>query len=380
MTGSSRYVPFNRAPFAGSELEYIRQAVERAHLASGGPFTARCTEWLRERTGAKAALLTTSCTDALEIAMLLLDLRPGDEVVMPSFTFVSTANAVALRGATPVFVDIRPDTLNIDERLVEEAVTERTRAIVAVHYAGVACAMDALRETAERHALVLVEDAAHALLASVDGRPLGALGDLGAVSFHETKNLTSGEGGALLVNDARWTERAEIALEKGTNRREFFRGRTEKYTWVDLGSSHAASEINAAFLCAQLDEADAITARRRRIWQTYYDAFEELEARELLRRPVVPPGSEHNAHLFYVLVRDGARDAVLDGLAERGVNAVFHFVPLHDSPAGARYGRVASALPVTEDAARRLIRLPLWADMSDEDVEHVISSVGAVVA
>jgi dTDP-4-amino-4,6-dideoxygalactose transaminase len=372
--------PFNR-PFAtGREFEYIRQAIANRHLSGDGPFTRRCHEWLQSRLGVRRALLTHSCTAALEMMALLADIGPGDEVVMPSFTFVSTANAFVLRGGIPVFVDIRPDTFNIDERLLEAAITPRTRAVVVVHYAGVGCEMDAIDEVARRHGLLALEDAAQGFLAAYRGRPLGTLGALAAISFHETKNIIAGEGGALLVNDARWVERAEIIREKGTNRSQFFRGEIDKYTWVDVGSSYLPSEVTAAFLWAQLEDAAVITTERRRVWDAYHASCEPLEDKGLLRRPVVPPHCEHNAHMYAVLLDDASRRAsALAALNRQGVNAVFHYVPLHSSPAGRRYGRAHGALPHTVDVSARLIRLPFWLGMTAAHVGRVVQTLEAVL-
>jgi dTDP-4-amino-4,6-dideoxygalactose transaminase len=374
-------LPFNRPYATGHEFEYIQQAIQHGHLSGNGPFTERCERWLEARTGSHRALLTTSCTAALEMAALLAGLEPGDEVLMPSYTFVSTASAMARCGAVPVFVDIRPDTLNLDERALEAALTPRTRAIVPVHYAGVGCDMDAITAFAERHGLLVIEDAAQAVMSSSAGRPLGGIGDLGCLSFHETKNVICGEGGALLVNRGDLVDRAEILLEKGTNRSAFVRGRVDKYTWVDLGSSFLGSEINAAFLWAQLEQADRITARRLELWDAYHAAFGALEARGALRRPVVPADARHNAHMYYLLLPDRTRrDRVLDGLAQREINAVFHYVPLHSSPAGLRLGRAAGELPVTTDIAERLVRLPLWIGMGEADIRRVADAVTAVLA
>jgi len=374
-------LPFNRPYATGAELRYIAQAIDNLHLSGNGPFTERCCRWLEQAAGARHALLTHSGTGALEMAAMLLDLEPGDEVIMPSYTFVSTANAFVLRGAVPVFVDVRPDTLNLDERLLEDAIGPRTRAIVPVHYAGVAAEMDAVCAIARAHGLAVVADAAQAVLSTYHGRPVLGLGDLAAVSFHETKNVSSGEGGALLVNDARHGRRADVIQEKGTNRREFFRGEVDKYTWVDIGSSYLPSEINAAFLYAQLEEAERITAERLGIWSRYHEAFAELEARGRLRRPVVPRGCGHNGHLYHLLLEDGDdRDRFLRDLRARGVHAVFHYVPLHSSPAGARFARPAGDLPVTTSAAARVARLPLWAGMTGDDVELVIDAVWQAVA
>lgn len=370
-------IPFNRPYATGREFEFIREAIAEAHLAGHGRFTRLCQEALVRRFRAARALLTHSCTAALEMAALLIGASDGDEVIMPSFTFVSTANAFALRGARPVFVDIRADTLNIDERLIEAAITPRTKAIVAVHYAGVACEMDAILEIARRHDLLVIEDAAQAFGSTWRGAPLGSLGHFGALSFHETKNVIAGEGGALLVNDARFTERAEILWEKGTDRVRFQRGDVGRYTWVDLGSSYLPSEITAAFLWAQLDAADEITAGRRRIWDAYHAACSRLP----VTRPHIPEGCGHNAHMYYVLLPPGLdRAAVLRTLNAAGVNAVFHYVPLHSSPAGVRFGRTASAMIVTDVNAGRLIRLPLWLGMDNAAVEIVVKALEQALA
>jgi dTDP-4-amino-4,6-dideoxygalactose transaminase len=376
-------IPFNRPYTVGTEFASIQKAIDAGHLSGNGQFTARCQEWLEERTGALRALLTPSCTAALEMAAILAEVGPGDEVIMPSYTFVSTANTFVLRGATPVWVDVREDTLNLDERLVETAITEHTRAVAPVHYAGVGCDMAALIDIALRHDLLVIEDAAQAVMATVgdDAQALGTIGQFGALSFHETKNVTCGEGGALLVNDPRWIDRAEVLQEKGTNRRQFFRGAVEKYTWVDLGSSFLLSEVSAAFLWAQLHCAQAITDRRLRIWDTYYEAFEPLEEAGVVRRPVVPEKCAHNAHMFYLLTPDEpARDALIANLAERGVVAVFHYVPLHSSPAGQRCGRAAGDLRVTDDVSNRLVRLPLWPGLAEDDIRRVVEGVYATVA
>lgn len=345
----------------GKELWNIAQAHAKGHLAGDGMFTRQCHAWLEERTGACRALLTHSCTAALEMAAILANIGAGDEVIMPSYTFVSTANAFVLRGATPVFVDIRPDTLNIDERLIEEAITDRTRAIVPVHYAGVGCDMDAIMSIADRHGLLVIEDAAQGIMASYKNRPLGSIGQLGALSFHETKNIISGEGGALLINDRAYVERAEIIREKGTNRSRFFRGEVDKYTWVDIGSSFLPSELTAAFLMAQMDEADTITNRRLQLWEYYHEQFSELEATERLRRPYIPPDCQHNAHMYYIILPDeSARTRLIDILKGRDIRSVFHYIPLHSSPMGQRVARTVGSMSVTEDVSGRLLRLPLW--------------------
>jgi dTDP-4-amino-4,6-dideoxygalactose transaminase len=372
-------IPFNRPYLTGNEFTHIQEAVAAGQLSGNGRFTKLCQNWLERRVGAPRVLLTQSCTAALEMAGLLVDLKPGDEVIMPSFTFVSTANAFVLRGATPVFVDIRPDTLNIDEQQIEAAVTPRTKAIVVVHYAGVSCEMDALMDIARRRGLVVIEDAAHALMSSYKGRPLGGFGHLATFSFHETKNLISGEGGALVINDERLVERAEIIWEKGTNRSQFSRGRVDKYTWIDIGSSFLPGELTAAFLWAQLEQAETITARRMDLWDRYRDAATSLAGMGL-RGPVVPDGCRHNAHLFYLLVPLPAqRNEILADLNARGVNAVFHYVPLHSSPAGQRYGRTSGSMGVTDDVSARLIRLPLWLGMPEDAPPMIVDRVAEVV-
>jgi dTDP-4-amino-4,6-dideoxygalactose transaminase len=363
-------IPFNRPFLAPREREYLTLAAESGHTSGDGPFTRRATELLLTLTGARSALLTTSCTHALEITALLLDLRPGDEVIMPSFTFVSTANAYVLRGAVPVFVDCRPDTLNIDERAVEAAVTPRTKAVVVVHYGGVACEMDAITKVAERHGLAVVEDNAHGLGAAYQGQPLGSLGALATQSFHATKNVSCGEGGALLINDERLRERAEILREKGTDRSRFFRGQVDKYRWMDLGSSYLPSDLLAAGLTAQLEAFEEIQRRRHQVWEAYDAAFAG-------QGMTVPPGRQHPAHLYYLLMPDlERRQALLQHLTGGGVQATFHYQPLHCAPAGQRFGRVGpGGCPVTEDVADRLVRLPLYAGLSDADVDAVISAV-----
>jgi len=383
MTGPTRrLMPFNLPLVGGRELDYIREAIANRHLSGHGPFTAKCHLWLQQQMRTEKALLTHSCTAALEMAALLSQAGPGDEIIMPSFTFVSTANAFVLRGATPVFVDIREDTCNIDQSLIEAAITPRTRAIVVVHYAGVACDMDRVLDIARRHDLLVVEDAAQGLMATYRGRPLGSIGDLAAVSFHETKNVVAGEGGALIVNDGRWTSRAEILWEKGTNRTQFHRGEVDRYTWVDVGSSYLPSEITAAFLLAQLEAARTITDLRLAVWTKYHDAFAEWERKGLVRRPIVPSECAHNGHLYYLLFADlSHRSAVQSFLRRAGVDAVFHYVPLHSSPAGRKYGRAAGQLPVTDRTSDRLLRLPLWAAMTDADVALVTGAISeALVA
>lgn len=372
-------IPFNKPYMTGKELWNIAQAHANGHLAGDGNFTKRCSRWLEARTGASKALLTHSCTAALEMAALLADIEPGDEVIMPSYTFVSTANAFVLRGAVPVFVDIRPDTLNIDETLIEAAITPRTKAIVPVHYAGVGCEMDVIMAIANKHNLLVIEDAAQAVMAHYKGRPLGSIGHMGALSFHETKNIISGEGGALLVNAPHYAERAEVIREKGTNRSQFFRGQVDKYTWVDIGSSYLPGEIIAAFLAAQMEEADSITRQRLAIWNTYHQWLAEAEKAGKLRRPVVPAHCAHNAHMYYILLPDlEHRTAFIDKLRKVGINSVFHYIPLHSAPAGQSLGRSHGELNVTNEMSERLVRLPLWVGLEEQQAEviqHVMAAL-----
>ena len=373
-------IPFNKPYMTGRELSYIAQAHANGHLAGNGEFSQRCCAWLEQRVGSQKALLTHSCTAALEMAAILSGIGVGDEVIMPSFTFVSTANAFALRGATPVFVDIRPDTLNIDETKIEAAITPRTRAIVPVHYAGVGCDMDAIMDIARRHDLLVIEDAAQSLLASYRGRPLGSIGHMAALSFHETKNIISGEGGALLINDPRFVDRAEIVWEKGTNRSQFFRGQVDKYTWVDLGSSYLPGEIIAAFLWAQMEEAEAITARRLEIWTNYHESFADLERTGDVRRPMIPGECTNNAHMYHLLLPDlERRTSFIERLKANGIQSVFHYVPLHASPFGRSIGRSVGDLSNTDAASDRLVRLPLWLGL-EEHLDQVIAEVIAAAS
>ena len=366
-------IHFNRPFMTGKELYYIAEAKFGNMLAGDGPFTKQCHEWLERKSGCDKALLTHSCTAALEMAALLLDIKPGDEVIMPSYTFVSTANSFVLRGGVPVFVDIREDTLNLDERLIEAAITPRTRAIVPVHYAGVACEMDAIMTLANRHGLKVVEDAAQGVMASYKGRMLGSIGDLGAYSFHETKNVISGEGGALLVNDPALATRAEIIREKGTDRSRFFRGEVDKYTWQEVGSSFLPGELIAAFLWAQLEEAQSITNERLAIWGRYHELLAPFEQKGLLRRPIVPADCQHNAHMYYVLLAPKIdRQKVLSELKKNDIYSVFHYVPLHSSPAGQRYGRAHGELEVTVKQSERLVRLPLWVGLAPAQQERIV--------
>lgn len=378
-------LPFNKPHITGRELEYIAQAHQGSQLAGDGPFTKKCHRWLEQQTGTRKALLTHSCTAALEMAALLLDIQPGDEIIMPSYTFVSTANAFVLRGGVPVFVDIRQDTLNLDESLIEAAITPKTKAIVPVHYAGVSCEMDTIKTIARSHGLAVVEDAAQGVGARYKGQVLGTLGELGCYSFHETKNVISGEGGALLVNDARFAERAEIIREKGTDRSRFFRGQVDKYTWQEVGSSFLPGELIAAFLWAQFEHEADITKARLACWTIYHEALAPLEIQGLLRRPIIPADCEHNAHMYYALLAPGTdRDAVLKRLSDAGINSVFHYVPLHAAPAGKRYGRTSGSLERTDDLSQRLIRLPLWvgitADQQMRVVELLRESLGKATA
>lgn len=373
------FIPFNRPYLVGKELDYIAQAHANGQLSGDGTFTRLCHAWLEQRIGARKALLTHSCTAALEMAAILLDLAPGDEVIMPSFTFVSTANAFVLRGAVPVFVDIRQDTLNLDETLIEQAITSRTRAICVVHYAGVSCDMDPIMAIAKRHGLKVIEDAAQGILSTYKGRPLGSIGDLAALSFHETKNVISGEGGALLINDPTLAERAEIIREKGTNRSKFFRGQVDKYTWVDIGSSYLPSELIAAFLAAQLEHADEITRRRVAIWDRYHAWAKPLEREGIFRCPIVPANCTHNAHMYYLLLRNlEERTRFIDAMKTAGIGTVFHYIPLHSSPAGRRFGRTAGALPHTDAASDRLVRLPLWLGVEPHQ-RHITKIAGSLL-
>ena len=366
------YIPFNWAYTTGKELVYVAEAQRNHHLSGDGPFTKRCQQWIEQKTGCAKALLTHSCTSALDLAALLLDIKSGDEVILPSYTFVSTANAFVLRGALPVFVDIREDTLNLDEKLIEDAITPRTRAIVPVHYAGVSCEMDTINAIARRHNLRVVEDAAQGVMASYKGRALGALGDLGSFSFHETKNVTSGEGGSLLVNDPGLIVRAEIIREKGTDRGRFFRGEVDKYTWQDVGSSFLPGEITAAFLLAQLEEAQRITCGRLAAWQRYHELLAPLEQQGLFRRPFVPSDCQHNGHMYYILLAPEIdRQEVLDELKRNKIHAVFHYVPLHSSPAGMRFGRAHGDLSLTTSLSQQLIRLPMWFGLSEAQQQRV---------
>ncbi|MEN5018659.1 dTDP-4-amino-4,6-dideoxygalactose transaminase [Erwinia sp. Eh17-17] len=370
-------IPFNAPPVVGTELEYMQSAMSSGKLCGDGGFTRRCQQWMEQRFGSRKVLLTPSCTASLEMAAILIDIQPGDEVIMPSYTFVSTANAFVLRGATIVFVDVRPDTMNIDEHLIEAAITEKTKAIVPVHYAGVACEMDTIMALAKKHQLWVVEDAAQGVMSTYKGRALGSIGHIGCFSFHETKNYTAGgEGGATLVNDATLVERAEIIREKGTNRSQFFRGQVDKYTWRDIGSSYLMADLQAAYLWAQLEAAERINQQRLRLWQNYREALQPLANRGRIELASIPADCEHNAHMFYLKLRDhDDRSALIGWLKEAEILAVFHYIPLHSSPAGQRFGRFHGEDRFTQAESDRLLRLPLFYNLSDNNQKTVIGSL-----
>lgn len=369
-------IPFNKPPYVGGEEQYIAQAIRNCKISGDGEFTKKCQQWLREKTGAKEVLLTTSCTSALEMAAILCDIQPGDEVIMPSYTFVSTADAFVTRGAKAVFVDIRPDTMNIDETLIEDAITERTKAIVVVHYAGVGCEMDTILDIAKRHQLYVVEDAAQAMCATYKGKALGTFGDFGAYSYHETKNYSMGEGGALLVNRPDMIEKAEIIREKGTNRNQFFRGLVDKYTWVAIGSSYLPSDMNAAYLWAQLEKAEEIYNYRMNVWNRYNEGLQMLCDKGVIELPYIPEECVQNAHMYYIKVRDlEERTRLLDYLKQNNILAVFHYVPLHSSKAGKEYGRFHGEDQYTTKESDRLIRLPMYYGLKDEEQEYIIDKV-----
>jgi len=368
-------IPFNKPFIIGNELAFIADAVAQGHLSGDGNYTKLCHRWLEDKLGCHKALLTHSCTGALEMAAILCDLEPGDEVIMPSYTFVSTANAFVLRGAVPVFIDIRPDTLNMDENLIEAAITPKTKVIVPVHYAGVPCEMDRIMAIANKHNLLVVEDAAQALLSTYKGKALGSIGNFGCLSFHETKNIISGEGGALLVNDARYTARAEIIREKGTNRSQFFRGQVDKYTWVDIGSSYLPSELVSAFLYAQLEHAEEIIAKRRSICDAYFTQLNDLQQSGSLQMPAFT--EESNGHMFYILLDSlDTRSRLIIHLKSQGILPVFHYVPLHSSPAGKKFGRIGSTMKQTDALSERLLRLPLFYEMTEADISHICTQIG----
>ena len=370
-------IPFNIPPYVGHEMEYLQKACEVNHKICGdGPFTKQCKAWVEEKTGTAGCLMTTSGTSALEMAAHLSHIQPGEEVIMPSYTFCSTADAFVLKGAVPVFVDIRPDTMNLDETLLEDAITDKTRAIAAVHYAGVSCEMDTILEIAGRHHLTVVEDAAQGVMSSYKGRALGTLGDFGCYSFHETKNYSMGEGGAILIRDPEKISEAEILREKGTNRSQFFRGQIDKYTWVDYGSSFLPSELNAAYLMAQLDQADAINHARLARWEQYYRLLSPLAAEGRIELPVIPKDCVHNAHMFYIKTRDlEERQALIQALREQGILAVFHYIPLHSSPAGKKFGRFHGEDRYTTRESERLLRLPMHYSLTEENVNDVVSVI-----
>lgn len=369
-------INFNVPPFTGREITYIKQAVDAQKICGDGQFTAKCNKWIEDKTGCEKALLTTSCTHATELAALLANIGPGDEVIMPSYTFVSTADAFVLRGATPVFVDIRPDTMNIDEKLIEDAITERTRAIVPVHYAGVGCEMDVIMDIAKRHNLMVIEDAAQGIMSAYKGQALGAIGDMGCYSFHETKNFSMGEGGALLMKDARFIEDAEIFREKGTDRSKFFRGQVDKYRWVNFGSSYLPSDMNAAYLWAQLELADEITGARMDRWNQYDTLLRDLAEQGLIEQPFVPDYCTHNAHMYYIKVRDlEQRGDFISFMKSKDVLTVFHYVPLHTAPAGLKYGRFHGEDSYTTKESDRLVRLPMYYALTEDDVNYICECV-----
>ncbi len=369
-------IPFNKPPYVGNEQKYIEEAIKDRRICGDGEFTKRCSNWIEERTKTAKALLTTSCTHATEMAALLADIKPGDEVIMPSFTFVSTADAFVLRGAKAVFVDIRPDTMNMDEKLIEDAITDKTKAIVPVHYAGVSCEMDVIMDIAKRYELMVIEDAAQGIDSTYKGKPLGAMGDFGCYSFHETKNLSMGEGGALLIKNEENIERAEIIREKGTNRSKFFRGEIDKYTWIDAGSSYLPSELNAAYLWAQCEMADEIQKDRMGSWTLYYEGLSRLRDQERIELPVIPKECRHNAHLFYIKARNlEERSRLIQYLKNRGVHATFHYIPLHTAPAGKQFGSFHGEDIYTTKESERLLRLPLFYQLKKTEAEYVVECI-----
>lgn len=371
-------INFNVPPFTGKEMDYIRDCVENQKICGDGGYTKKCNEWFEKKTGTAKCLLTTSCTHATELAALLADIQPGDEVIMPAYTFVSTADAFVLRGATPVFVDIRPDTMNIDENLIEAAITEKTRAIVPVHYAGVSCEMDKIMELAAKYNLVVIEDAAQGVMSTYKGKALGTIGDYGCYSFHETKNYSMGEGGALLIQDPAHIEAAEIIREKGTNRSKYFRGQIDKYTWVNYGSSYLPSDMNAAYLYAQLEMAEEINDARLACWNRYYENLKPLAEAGYIELPVIPEGCVHNAHMFYIKAKDlEERSELIPYLKERNVHAVFHYIPLHTAPAGLKFGRFHGEDKYTTKESERLLRLPMFYKLTLEQVDYICDQVKA---
>jgi dTDP-4-amino-4,6-dideoxygalactose transaminase len=376
LKGEAPMINFNVPPFTGKEMDYIREAVENQKICGDGPFTKKCNEWIENYTGSKKCLLTTSCTHATELAALLVDIKEGDEVIMPAYTFVSTADAFVLRGAKVVFVDIRPDTMNIDEKKIEEAVTPRTRAIVPVHYAGVSCEMDEIMAIARRHNLMVIEDAAQGIMATYKGQALGAIGDFGCYSFHETKNLSMGEGGALLIKDERYIEEAEIIREKGTNRSKFYRGQIDKYTWVNYGSSYLPSDMNAAYLWAQLELADKITKARQARWEQYNTLLQPLKDRGIIELPFIPEGCVHNAHMYYIKTKDiNERSRFIDFMKQNGIWTVFHYIPLHTAPAGLRFGCFHGEDVYTTKESERLVRLPMFYSLKESEVDYIVDKV-----
>ena len=369
-------ISFNKPPYVGEEIKYIEEAVKAQKICGDGQFTKKCNKWFEDKTGAAKVLLTTSCTHATELAALLLDIQPGDEVIMPAYTFVSTADAFVLRGATAVFVDINPKTMNIDENLIEDAITEKTKAIVPVHYAGVSCEMDKIMEIAKKHNLYVVEDAAQGVMSTYKGKALGTIGDYGCYSFHETKNYSMGEGGALLIRDGKNAELAEIIREKGTNRSKFFRGQIDKYTWVEAGSSYLPSDMNAAYLWAQLQKADEINENRLQSWNRYYEGLKDLEEAGKIELPYIPEYCEHNAHMFYIKAKDlEERSALISYLKENGVTAVFHYIPLHTAPAGKEYGIFHGEDKYTTKESERIIRLPMYYELDEQDAKKVMDLI-----
>ena len=369
-------ISFNVPPYVGKEKEYVTQAIDNHKICGDGEFTKKCSAWIEEKTGTEKALLTTSCTHATEMAALLCDIQPGDEIIMPSYTFVSTADAFVLRGAKVVFVDIRPDTMNIDEKKIEAAITKKTKAIVPVHYAGVSCEMDTIMDIARRHNLCVIEDAAQGVMSKYKGKALGTIGDFGCYSFHETKNYSMGEGGALLIKNADMIESAEILREKGTNRSKFFRGQIDKYTWVNYGSSYLPSELNAAYLWAELEEADKVNENRLASWNHYYEGLSELSEQGKIDLPVVPEGCEHNAHMFYIKAKDlEERTRLISFMKEQGVGCVFHYIPLHSAPAGRKFGRFYGEDVYTTRESERLMRLPMYYGLEAEQIDYVIDKI-----
>lgn len=369
-------INFNVPPYADKALDYIQECVKNQKICGDGKYTKLCNEWIERKTGTAKCLLTTSCTHATELAALLADIKPGDEVIMPAYTFVSTADAFVLRGAVPVFVDIRPDTMNIDEKLIEEAVTEKTKAVAVVHYAGVACEMDTIMEIAGRHKLFVIEDAAQGIMSSYKGRALGTIGDFGAYSFHETKNYSMGEGGALLIRDEKYVEEAEVIREKGTNRSKYYRGQIDKYTWINYGSSYLPSDMNAAYMYAQLEIADEINSARLELWNRYYRNLDSLRQAGRIELPTVPEGCVHNAHMFYIKAADiGERTALIDHLKQNEIHSVFHYIPLHTAPAGLKFGRFHGEDRYTTRESERLARLPMYYGLTLEQVDYICDAV-----